>query len=306
MYFYRIIKHLNTMNKTLVSTILIFLFGCTNAENQPTKENDNDNNKKETTHNYGGWYCPDNLNGFPAVDLKDWENVPIVNGRLPTEEESRNGSSLIYVDTKEHPSAKAMSMELPKLATFYNQYSRKNEVIIVIQAIEIGNDSIVGFRYLNGGNGSAHFREITFIAENEVSTISNAQFVSFDISINASADKAWEVMTKPSFTTELQPVFDKKNSLSKDWKATSNVNYYYANKNEMTGKYADLLFGNWYIQNDYLINDVAYVEKFLLFGNEEKNQTILKVVCGPFNQDFETQQSILHEWAEKIKKLSEK
>lgn len=295
------------MNKTLIGTFLIFLFGCTNAENQPTKEKENDNNKKETTHNYGGWYCPDNLNGFPAVDLKDWKNVPVVIGRLPTEAEARNGSSLIYVDTKEHPSAKAMDIELPKLATFYNQYSKKNEVIIVIQALEIGSDSIVGFRYLNGGNGSAHFREVTFISENEVANISNAQFVSFDMNINSSYDKVWEVMTKPKYTSELQPVFDKKNELSKDWKASSNVNYYYAKKNEITGEYADMLFGNWYIQNDYLINDVAYVEKFLLLKNEEKtNQTILKVVCGPFNQDFETQQSILKEWAENIKELSEK
>ncbi|MBI2281298.1 MAG: hypothetical protein HYU68_11500 [Bacteroidetes bacterium] len=292
------------MNKTLIGTFLILLFGCTNAENQPTKENDN--NKTETTHNYGGWYCPDNLNGFPAVDLKDWKNVPVVIGRLPTEEESRNGSSLIYVNTQEHPSAKAMDIELPKLATFYNQYSKKNEVIIVIQALEIGNDSIVGFRYLNGGNGSAHFREITFITENEVANISNARFVSFDININSSYDKVWEVMTKPEYSSKLQPVFDKNNKLNKDWRTTSNVNYYYANKNKMTGEYADMLFGNWYIQNDYLINDVAYVEKFLLLRDEKTNQTNLKVVCGPFNQDFETQQSILNKWAEKIKELSEK
>ena len=292
------------MNKTLIGTFLILLFGCTNAENQPT--NENDNNKKVTTHKYGGWYCPDNLNGFPAVDLKDWKNVPVVIGRLPTEAEARNGSSLIYVNTQEHPSAKAMNMELPKLATFYNQYSKKNEVIIVIQAVEIEGDSIVGFRYLNGGNGSAHFREVTFISENEVANISTARFVSFDININSSYDKVWEVMTKLEYTSKLQPVFDKNNKLNKDWRTTSNVNYYYANKNEMTGEYADMLFGNWYIQNDYLINDVAYVEKFLLLRDEKTNQTNLKVVCGPFNQDFETQQSILNKWAEKIKELSEK
>lgn len=292
------------MNKTLIGTFLILLFGCTNAENQPT--NENDNNKKVTTHKYGGWYCPDNLNGFPAVDLKDWKDVPVVIGRLPTEAEARNGSSLIYVDTNEHPTAKAMDMELPKLATFYNQYSKKNEVIIVIQAIEIEGDSIVGFRYLNGGNGSAHFREVTFITENEVANISNARFVSFDITINASYDKVWEVMTKPKYTSELQPIFDKENRLSNDWKNSTNINFYYANKDERTSKYDELLFGNLYLQNDYLIKGVSYVEKFLLLYNEETNQTTIKVACGPYNQDFETQQSILNKWAEQVKKLSEK
>lgn len=47
-----------------------------------------------------------------------------------------------------------MDIVLPKLAQFYNEYSKKTEVVIVIQAIEIEGDSIVGFRYLNGGNGS--------------------------------------------------------------------------------------------------------------------------------------------------------
>lgn len=292
------------MNKTLIVTFLIFLFGCTNAENQPTKENDN--NKTETTHNYGGWYCPDNLNGFPAVDLKDWKNVPVVIGRLPTEAEARNGSSLILVDTKAYPTAKAMNMELPKLATFYNQHSKKNEVIIVIQAIEVESDSIVGFRYLNGGNGSAHFSEVTFITENEAADIADARFVSFDITIKASFDKVWEVMTKPKYTSELQPIFDKENSLSKDWKASTNINFHYANKDDRTGKYDDLLFGNLYLQNDYLIKGVSYVEKFLLLYNEETNETTIKVACGPYNQDFEKQQAILNEWTKKVKELSEK
>lgn len=298
---------MNMTSKTLVSAFLILLIGCTNAENQPTKESDNvNNNKKETTHNYGGWYCPDNLNGFPAVDLKDWRNVPVVIGRLPTEAEARNGSSLIFVDTKAYPTAKAMNMELPRLATFYNENTKKKEVIIVIQAIEVESDSIVGFRYLNGGNGSAHLREVTFITENEAANIANARFVSFDITINASYDKVWEVMTKPKYTSELQPIFDKKNSLSKDWRTSTNFNFHYANNNERTSKYDDLLFGNLYLQNDYLIKGVSYVEKFLLLYNEEANQTTIKVTCGPYNQDFETQQSILNEWTKKVKELSEK
>jgi len=292
------------INKTLVCTSLILLFGCSNAESQQTKESTN--NKQETPHKYGGWYCPDNLNGFPAVDLKNWKNVPVVNGRLPTEVEARNGSSLMYVDIKEHPSAKAMDIKLPKLAKFYNEYSKKNEVVIVIQGLEIGSDSIVGFRYLNGGNGSAHFREVEFISENDAANISNAQFVSLTININAPDKKVWEVMIHPTYTPQLQAIFDKENVLNKDWKKTSNVNFNYANSSKLTGEYAELLFGNFYIQNDYLIKEVSYVEKFLLLRNEETKQTELKIVCGPYNQDFESQKAILNDWAEKIKTLSEK
>ena len=34
--------------------------------------------KQKEPHQYGGWYCPDNLYGFPAVDIQDWKEVPVV------------------------------------------------------------------------------------------------------------------------------------------------------------------------------------------------------------------------------------
>ena len=40
--------------------------------------------------------------------------------------------------------------------------------------INILNDTIVGFRYLNGGNGSAHLREVTFLSVNEINKISSS------------------------------------------------------------------------------------------------------------------------------------
>lgn len=293
------------MKKLLVSTVLIAIVGCTSAENQPNQENKKNETIQKPSHQYGGWYCPDNLNGFPAVNLKEWKNVPVINGRLPTEEEAKSEKSLIFIDTNVYPNSKAMDIELPKLAKFYNHHSKKTEIIIVIQAIEIQGDSIVGFRYLNGGNGSAHYKEVTFISENEVATISDAKFVSFDININASDDKIWEVMTQSTFTNKLQPVFDIKNYLTNDWKTKSNINYNYTNLKNLTNKYANKMYGCWYIQNDYLIDSFGYVEKFLLLRGEEANQTELKIVCGPFKDDFETQQFVLHQWAEKVKELSE-
>ena len=293
------------MKKLLVSTVLIAIVGCTSAENQPNQENKKNETIQKPSHQYGGRYCPDNLNGFPAVNLKEWKNVPVINGRLPTEEEAKSEKSLIFIDTNVYPNSKAMDIELPKLAKFYNHHSKKTEIIIVIQAIEIQGDSIVGFRYLNGGNGSAHYKEVTFISENEVATISDAKFISFDININASDDKIWEVMTQSTFTNKLQPVFDIKNYLTNDWKTKSNINYNYTNLKNLTNKYANKMYGCWYIQNDYLIDSFGYVEKFLLLRGEEANQTELKIVCGPFKDDFETQQFVLHQWAEKVKELSE-
>ncbi len=268
------------MNKLIMSAVLLFFVGCSNAENQPVKEQEKA--KQVSTHHYGGWYCPDNLFGFPAVDFKDWKNVPVIQNRLPTQEETRSEKSLIFVDTQKYPDAKAMNIQLPQLANYYSPYTKKTEIVIVIQAIEIENDSIVGFRYLNGGNGSSHYREVEFISENEVANLQEAQFVSLDIQINADEDKVWDVLRD------------------------ANVTYQYASKEQLTKGYGDMLFGNWYMQNDYLINDLGYVEKFLVIRNKEKNITELKIVCGPYLNDFKSQQSILKDWAEKVKELSEK
>ena len=100
---------------------------------------------KSEPHRYGGWYCPDNLNGFPAVDIADWKSVPVVNDRLPTKEEAQSEASLIFVDREKYPDAKALDMTMPKLALFYNESAQREDLVIVIQAFNVQNDSIVWF-----------------------------------------------------------------------------------------------------------------------------------------------------------------
>jgi len=258
---------------------------------------------KSEPHSYGGWYCPDNLNGFPPVDVLNWKNVPVIQGRMATKEETQNGSSLIFVDSEKYPNAKALDIKLPKLANYFNENTRRNELVIVIQAINVSNDSIVGFRYLNGGNGSARLNEVSFLDDNEINNIPNAKFVTHTLQINSSPEVIWKVLTEKEFTKELQPIFDNENKLNNDWREISNVNFQYSNATTLTSQYANKLFGNLYIQNDY--KNGHYNEKFLLIENKETKKTELKIVCGPFEYDFENQKSILLEWAQKVKELSE-
>jgi len=120
-----------------------------------------------------GWYCPDNVKGFPPVDLQSWSKVPVVNGRLPTYEEIENGTSLIYYDKFKTPDAKPYNMTLPKLATWYSPYSKKDEIIIVIQIVQTTNDTVVGYRFLTGGNGTSDFRDVHFLTDSEIKKLSN-------------------------------------------------------------------------------------------------------------------------------------
>ena len=260
---------------------------------------------KQEPHRYGGWYCPDNLYGFPAVDINNWKSVPVVNGRMATKEETHNGTSLIFVDSEKYPDAKPLDMEMPKLARYYNRSSKKDEIIIVIQALTISNDSIVGFRYLNGGNGSARLNEVTFLSDKEIDNISSSRFVTVDVSINATQEEIWKVLTDPEYYKTLQVIFDKENLIMTDYNNSPVVNFKYLNAGNTTSEYADDLFGNKYIQIDSELDDYQYVEKFLVVEDAEKENSELVIVCGPYGDDFETQKSVLNNWAQKVKELSE-
>ena len=262
---------------------------------------------KQEPHKYGGWYCPDNLNGFPAVNISNWKYVTVVNGRLPTKEETQNGTSLIFVDTKKYPDAKSLDMKMPKLARFYNEHSKKEELIIVIQAVVIGNDSIVGFRYLNGGNGSARLDEVRFLSETEIKTLSPTRFVKQSILIDAPQDVIWSVLIKPEHYKTLQAIFDSKGALLEGSDTASKVNFKFLNGGVITSEFAANLYGNHYIQIDSELDNSQYVEKFLLLDNPQTKHTELKIVCGPYyDNDFKIQKNILDSWAQKVKELSEK
>ena len=257
-------------------------------------------------HRYGGWYCPDNLNGFPAVDIDDWKQVPVVNGRMATQEETRNGSSLIHVNMEKYPNAEPLDMKMPRLARYFNRYSSKDEIIIVIQALNISNDSIVGFRYLTGGNGSARLNEIELLSDKEIGMLSSSRFVSFDIKINAAKSKVWDVLTKTEYSQALKPIFDKDDTFMPRRDDGVKVNFAYAKGGPITGELGGELFGNQYIQIDCEHDDYQYVQKFLVWEDDKTNTSKLQIVCGPYLDDFEEQKAILNNWAQKIKELSEK
>jgi hypothetical protein len=301
----------NKSIQTLMLMCLSSFIACSQNTTSPESSSTEKSAVKETIikqepHSYGGWYCPDNLKNFPAIDITNWESVPVVNGRLPNKEEAQNGTSLIFVDKEKYPNAKPLDMTMPRLARFYNHSSQKNELIIVIQAIKIQEDSIVGFRYLNGGNGSARIKEVSFLDKEEIDKIPSSHFVSFSVEIDASQKEIWEILTNKKYKESLQSIFDSENKLAADWRESSELNFKYANSGEITSAWAGEMYGNYYAQIDCQKDDYQYVEKFLLTDYELSNLTGLHIVCGPYYEDFETQKVILKKWAKKVKELSEK
>jgi hypothetical protein len=107
---------------------------------------------------------------FPAIDIKSWKNTPVVNGRLPTREETSNGTSLLYYENPT-PDIKAYDITLPKLAYYNKQDAQKGELVVVIQVVQTAEDTLVGYRPLAGGNGASYFSEFRFLTDDEVKKV---------------------------------------------------------------------------------------------------------------------------------------
>lgn len=257
--------------------------------------------KPKPQHEYGGWYCPDNLKGFPAVDQDRWYDVPVINGRMPTLEEAQDQHALIFVDPEKYPDAAPLDMTLPQVARYQCPYSHREEIVIIIQAFATQGDSIVGFRFPNGGNGSAYFSEVTLLEKDDLKSINHGKFVAQSIHIDASVEQVWKVVTDESFTDKLSAATPLKPT---DWRKQTNFNYHYDGNSSMkTSSFADEHFGLSYIQNDYLGN--GFTEKVILFPSKDRKSINMELVIGPFYEDYEVEKQRLMTWVEQVKQLSE-
>lgn len=284
----------------------LFLTACIDKPEQVNTESEQQENCDQTSqsHKYGGWYCPDNTLTFPAVDIDSLVKVPVIRDRLPTKEETWEGKSLIYIDTLLYPDAKVIDMELPRLARFDNKHTKKEELVIVIQALDIDGDSIVGFRYVNGGNGSAWLNEVNFIEEDEAKALGNTAFVSREIKMTAPKQKVWDLITKPEYAKVLGSEFGEGLYIESDWTLDAEVKFKNAEDKTLSTGFVTASWENMYIQIDYNFSGYHYVEKYLILDNED-NSVSLHLTAGPYSSDIEAQKVVWGNWLNKLKELAE-
>ena len=261
--------------------------------------------KGKSLHPYGGWYCPDNLTGFPPVNVADLAQVPVVNGRMPTKEETRNGTSLMYFDPTEYPTAKPLKMTMPRLARYYSRNTKQEELVIVIQAVYADEDTVVGFRYLNGGNGTSWLHEVDFLSSKEVDALGSTPFVFLEAEIDASKEKVWSSLTNTAYAKMLGKHFNEEEFFTSEWSLNSEVDLSFEGLQEQSNGHVMLLFGNIYLQIDYNFSGQQSVEKILIMNGEDDTKSKFQLVFGPFEKDFEKQEAILQDWLNDVKTASE-
>jgi hypothetical protein len=301
--------------KTLLLSLTSFLVfvACAQQENKSNTETVEPADKAievaekrhHEPHPYGGWYCPDNLNGFPPVDIQELDKIPVVEGRLPSEEEARNGMSLIYVDTEKYLNARALDIDLPQLATIYSEHSDMEELVIIIQAIVIDEDTIVGYRFPNGGNGSAWIDQVSFLNPDDVAGFGSRPFVFEKANIEATTQDIWGAFTETVYARQLGERFNKEAFFASEWTNHSMARLEYKTLGEKAKGIVANVFGSLYLQIDYDLNGFHFAEKFLILEDDASGTSEVLLVSGPYRENFETYQRDWQTWLAELTAESE-
>ena len=132
--------------KIFYGLILIIFVGC----GQTKKESES--NQNETTE----------LNEMKPINLKNWTKIPHVSGRIATEEDVKNGNATFRINDKgqEH---KTLSIKIPSLAYHIDQETNEKTPVVVIQGEQVGDQKVVGIKYLNGVDGVCLLFELEFV-----------------------------------------------------------------------------------------------------------------------------------------------
>lgn len=261
--------------------------------------------KHRQQHEYGGWYCPDNLKGFPPIDIQDLDQIQVVTDRLPTKEETQDGRALMYIDPILHPSARPLDLGLPRLARTYSRTSDDQELIIIIQAAIIGVDTIVGYRYPTGGNGSGWYDEVILLTDAEIKAIGATPYAFVDIPITASKEDVWDAITMTEYASELGDAFDKGELFATSWEDGKVTNLEYDHNGEQARGSIRGMWGAIYMDIQYKRSGYQGVEKLVLMPGQEKSST-LQFVAGPYPADLSIQQERWSAWAAEVKRMSER
>ena len=284
---------------------MLLLFVACNGQKQTVEEaSPVVKTEKKERHRYGGWYCPDNF-GFVPVDIQKLDEVPAVAGRLPTQQELDDNMSLIKVDTAKFPDARALEMDLPRVATVYSDRKGIHELIIVIQAIVVQEDTVVGYRFANGGNGSAWLSDVTFLSNEEVKELGAQPFFYSRKELNASSEDIWNALRKTDYFKNLGRKFDEQAFFSAEWNPDSRANLKLDTSGEKANGFVGMVYGNYYLHIDYDLDGRHYSEKLLMLENKEEKTTDLFFASGPYPEDFEAQKDNWARWFESVTKASE-
>jgi hypothetical protein len=95
------------------------------------------------------------------IDMGMWKNTPCIEGRVATKEDVKKGLAVFYIENSDD--IKPINIHLPACAIHIDQETKKETPVILIQAEKSQGQELIGYRFLNGGNGIALLFELKLI-----------------------------------------------------------------------------------------------------------------------------------------------
>ncbi|MGG5486027.1 hypothetical protein [Gaetbulibacter sp. PBL-D1] len=94
--------------------------------------------------------------------MKNWKDIPHVSGRLATDEDVKSGSATFRIENIEQEH-KVLDIKIPALAYHINQETNEKLPVVVIQGEQVGDQNIVGIKFLDGTDGVCLLFELEFV-----------------------------------------------------------------------------------------------------------------------------------------------
>lgn len=304
--------------KSKISNILLLVifasfYSSCNSEtsdlNQSFREVKNESEKVANAsiynepHSFGGWFCPDNLKGFPPSNVFNLDKIPVVTGRLPSEVEAKNGTALMFIDQNMHKDAKPLDMELPALARIYSEHTGFKELVIIIQATVIGSDTVVGYRFPSGGNGSGWYGQVELLDNNQAKALGNLPYIYLEQDINASIEEVWTAITKTDYAAELGERFGRKILMSSE-RSGETVHLDTLVKGAKSVGTITSMWGMKYLQIDTEKEYGAFTEKVIISEGPVEGTSKMQLVFGPYPHDLALHEAKWENWLSELRDVS--
>jgi hypothetical protein len=92
-------------------------------------------------------------NLWGEINIDHWNTTPHIKNRIATEDDVVAGIAVFYVGDAQSNEHIPLDINIPSLAYQKDEGNNEEVLVVVIQGEKIGDDELVGVRYLNGGNG---------------------------------------------------------------------------------------------------------------------------------------------------------
>jgi len=98
---------------------------------------------------------------WEAIEIEEWKDVPFISDRVATEEDVKEGKAVFYIPSGSEP----YETELPLFALQTEEDTNEKVPCVVIQIEITSEGTMVGVRYIEGGNGVGTANEFEFYSE---------------------------------------------------------------------------------------------------------------------------------------------